>query len=416
MEGSASSTPAPSAPPASTPSPSTPTPKPIPTPTPAPVPAPAEGPTIHVFFEGKELSFPDAQPILKDGSTLVPFRKLFEALGFSVKWVDSERKAVGTKEGLTIELTINSNIAKVNDTGVELVAPAQIINGSTMVPLRFVAENSGYEVSYEKEGDVATIRINEPTQQPKPTPSPTPTPNPTPTPTPKPTPNPAPEPAKESAEPYVVKGYVRDANGNPLAGVSIFADNTLLYDSNILGVTDEEGHYLLELPELATTWRMGGKYTTTYNNKTFNFDLVPDVDQPLAGKTGAVRNFTWKNDSGKIYIYPSFAGFDDSLPEFDMNDLEITLTPVGPLVGGSAGQTIVKHAGPVAGGAGVDSIPIGKYKATARWMPEGHAPIAMQIGVANVSKETYADSVEFDFKQSQYSSAYLGELNVRLKP
>ena len=42
-------------------------------------------------------------------------------------------------------------------------------------------------------------------------------------------------------------------------------------------------------------------------------------------------------------------------------------------------------------------------------------PIPMQIGVANVSKDAYADSVEFEFKQSLYSSAYLGELNVKLK-
>ncbi|WP_241243047.1 Ig-like domain-containing protein [Paenibacillus whitsoniae] len=216
---------------------------------------------------------------------------------------------------------------------------------------------------------------------------------------------------QDQIEPYVVKGYVRDMNGKPLSGVSVYADNTLLYDSNILGVTDENGQYLLELPELTTTWRVGGKYTTTYNGKTFNFDLVPDVDQPLAGKTGAVRNFTWKNDSGKIYIYPSFGGFDDNMPEFNMIDLELTLTPVGPLLGGGEGQTIVKRAGPVVDGAGVESIPIGKYKATAKWMPEGHDPIPMQLCL-NISGK-YADSVDVEFNKSQYSFAYLGELNVK---
>lgn len=391
--------------PTSTPSPTQPTPTPTPNPVPPSSPAPAEGPTIHVFLKGKELHFDGAQPILKDGSTLVPFRKLFETLGFTVKWVENGniQQALGTKDGLSIELTINSTIAKVNGKNVTLDVPAKIINGNTLVPLRFVAENSGFQVSYSREGNVATIQIEDADVATNP--------DPTTDPTPVPTPDPAPIPSKEEIEPYVVKGYVRDAKGHPVPDVSIFADNTLLYDSNILGVTDESGHYRIELPQITTTWRMGADLTKEFNGKSFTFHLAADVDRPLAGSAGAVRDFTWKKFDGQIYIYPNFSSFDDSMPEFDMSDLEITLTPVGPLLDGSTGQKLIKHGGPVKGGAGIDNVPIGRYKATARWLPEGHEPLPMQI---SVNSGKYAESAEFEFDISRTASYYISEFEVKL--
>ncbi|MFD0680033.1 MULTISPECIES: stalk domain-containing protein [unclassified Paenibacillus] len=391
----------PSTSPAPVPTPSTP-PAPAPTPVPAPSPTPADGPAIQVFFKRQELQFDSARPILKDGSTLVPFRRLFETLGFTVKWEDTGKvkQAIGTKDGLTIELTINSTTAKVNGNPVSMDIPTQIINGNTLVPLRFVAENSGYQVSFSSSGTAATIQIEEGGVAS--------------TPDPAPAPEPAPAPATEEVEPYIVKGYVRDAKGHPQQGVTVFADNTLLYDSNILAVTDDSGHYVIELPQMATSWRMGADFTKSFNGKEFTFHLNADVDQPLTGSKGAVRNFTWNTFNGQIYIYPNFSTFDESLPEFNMSDLEMTLTPVGPLIDGNPGQTIIKRGGPVQGGGGVDGIPIGRYKASARWVPEGHAPIPLQVRVSYTGK--YADSVEFEFAPPRgvSTSNYLSELEVQI--
>ncbi|MEC0264843.1 copper amine oxidase N-terminal domain-containing protein [Paenibacillus anseongense] len=389
---------------------SSPTPQPVPTPqtpTPTPTPAPTpDSPLIHVLFNGQEIQFDQVSTVLKDGSTLVPFRKLFETLGFVVQWKETEgsQKAIGIKDGLTIELTINSTTAVVNGKNVSLDVPAQIVNGSTLVPLRFVAENSGYKVSYSRNGNEATVRIDEADEASKP---------PTPTPTPVPSPAPIPDPVVEVAEPYVVKGYVRDAKGQPLSDIVVFADNTMLYDSNILGVTDESGHYRIELPQVATSWHMGADVTKSFNEMDYTFHLDADKDLPFSGSTGAVRNFTWSKFNGLIYMYPNFTSSDDSLPEFDMSDLEITLTPVGPLLDGSSGQTITKRGGPVSNGAGIDQIPIGRYKATARWVPEGHAPISLQI---SDSTGKYAASVEFEFGPpiGVSTTNYLAELNVKI--
>ncbi|WP_199614071.1 copper amine oxidase N-terminal domain-containing protein [Paenibacillus alkalitolerans] len=76
-----------------------------------------------------------------------------------MKWSDAQQQATGTKGNLTIELTINSKQAKVNGKLVSLDVPSQIVNNSTMVPLRFVSENSGYEVTFDSNGSVSTINI-----------------------------------------------------------------------------------------------------------------------------------------------------------------------------------------------------------------------------------------------------------------
>jgi hypothetical protein len=264
-----------------------------------------------------------------------------------------------------------------------------------MVPLRFVAENSGYAVSYTKAGDVATIEIEESDDSSNP--------------------GPAPDTSNDTIEPYVVKGYVRDSQGQPAPGVTVYADNTLLYDSNVLGVTDENGYYRIELPQIATSWRMGADATDTLNGKSFTFHLAADVDQPFGGSTGAIRDFTWTKAGGQIYIYPYFT-FDDGLPDFYMSDLELTLTPIGKLLDGSEGKTIVKRGGSIQGGAGVDNIPIGKYKATARWVPEGHEPIPMQIRLNYVGKYAESAVFEFDKPRGASTSNYLAELEVRLYP
>jgi len=391
-EGTSPATPSPA--PTPKPDSSAGTPSQNPSPTPSPTPTPAQESDIQVYFKDRRIDFGDVQPVIKDDRTLVPFRKLFETFGFTVKWFDEGgvQKAIGTKAGITIELTIDSTTATVNGKNVSLDVPAQMINESTMVPLRFVSENGGYKLSLSEEGGKLKIYIDDAPSGPV---------------------KPAPSPSTEQAEPFVVKGYVRDAKGNPLPGVQVYADNTLSYDSNIIGVTDEDGHYRIELANIATSWSMSAEHTVSYNGKKYTFKLKPDLDQSLTGSKGGVRDFTWNDAAGQIYIYPPLS-FDDNLPSFNISDLEITLTPVGPLLDGSAGQTITKHVGPVQGGLGVDQIPIGQYKATVRWLPDGHDPIPMQVRINSFAK--YADAADFFFNKPRGTSTsnYLCELEVKL--
>ncbi|UUZ91457.1 hypothetical protein LJK87_38465 [Paenibacillus sp. P25] len=107
-------------------------------------------------------------------------------------------------------------------------------------------------------------------------------------------------------------------------------------DSNMQGITDDNGFYRIELAQVPATWRMTTRFSLEYNGKKLDIWLTADGDKSFAGSTGAIRNFTLKDVVGHIEINPDIWSFDP----LEMTDFEITLTPVGPLVDGSAGKTI----------------------------------------------------------------------------
>jgi hypothetical protein len=108
----------------------------------------ADQPPLKVFVDTARISF-QVDPLLTDGTTLVQFRPLFEAMGMSVKWDEVQRLVTGSKSGLTIELRIDDPNATVNGKKVELSQSARIVDGSTMVPLRFIGEATGALVHWD---------------------------------------------------------------------------------------------------------------------------------------------------------------------------------------------------------------------------------------------------------------------------
>ncbi|MFC6231664.1 stalk domain-containing protein [Paenibacillus allorhizosphaerae] len=92
----------------------------------------------------------DVDPILEDGTTLVQFRPLFEKMGLGITWNANNKTIRGTSEdgNLIIDLQINVKIAAVNGMRTELDVAPKIIDGNTMVPLRFVSEATGKRVSW----------------------------------------------------------------------------------------------------------------------------------------------------------------------------------------------------------------------------------------------------------------------------
>lgn len=103
---------------------------------------------VRVTIDGKLQKFPQAA-ILYEGSTLVPMRGVFEALEAKIEWDNPTRTVTATKGDTTIVLTIGNNYAHVNGQKVALAKEALIVNGSTMVPLRFVAEALGAKVGWD---------------------------------------------------------------------------------------------------------------------------------------------------------------------------------------------------------------------------------------------------------------------------
>lgn len=111
---------------------------------------------IKVFSNTEELVL-DQEPIMKNGRTLVPIRFISERFGATVKW-DQKKKVVTIKpKGLfnTLSYTLpigQKTVTVVNGSEVikvQLDVPSQVINGRTVVPLRFVGEHLGINVRWD---------------------------------------------------------------------------------------------------------------------------------------------------------------------------------------------------------------------------------------------------------------------------
>lgn len=120
--------------------------------------AAAERP-IRVYLDNKLIKF-EVDPILDNGTTLVPFRAIFEKLGLEVGWDGETQTVTGTKEGLAIQLAIDETEALVNDRQSVLELAPRLIEGNTLVPLRFVSEASGKEVTWNQ--SIRTIHLKSP--------------------------------------------------------------------------------------------------------------------------------------------------------------------------------------------------------------------------------------------------------------
>lgn len=103
---------------------------------------------IVVFLDGSRVYF-DVPPLLEKGRTLVPLRAIFEALGAEVGWDEATRTVTAAKPGVSLSLTVDSTRALVNETEMILDVPAKVVEGRTLVPLRFVGEALGASVEWD---------------------------------------------------------------------------------------------------------------------------------------------------------------------------------------------------------------------------------------------------------------------------
>ncbi|MBB3108711.1 S1-C subfamily serine protease [Paenibacillus phyllosphaerae] len=102
--------------------------------------------SVQVYVDGQKLALTPS-PIVQQGTTLVPMRAIFNALGAEVTWNQQTKTVMATKDGDSISLKIGSASAVLNGTTVKLQVPAQQKSGSTLVPLRFVSEALGATVA-----------------------------------------------------------------------------------------------------------------------------------------------------------------------------------------------------------------------------------------------------------------------------
>jgi phosphate transport system substrate-binding protein len=88
---------------------------------------------------------------------MVPLRVIFETLGADVSWDGATQTVTGRKAGKEILLTVGSRTARINGAPRALEQPAQILEGRTLVPLRFVGEALGAEIAWDARRQAVVI-------------------------------------------------------------------------------------------------------------------------------------------------------------------------------------------------------------------------------------------------------------------
>jgi len=108
------------------------------------------------YVDGKETTL-DAPPVLDGGRTMVPLRFIGEVFGAEVSFDSTTKQIFIHYEQKSIVLTIGSNQATIDGKVVTLDVPAQIVGGRTMVPVRFIADAFEANTSYDSATKTVTI-------------------------------------------------------------------------------------------------------------------------------------------------------------------------------------------------------------------------------------------------------------------
>ena len=122
---------------------------------------------IRVQLNGEIIDFTDAngnkvESQIINSRTMVPMRKIFEVMGAEVEWINDTRSIIATTDELEIGLQIDNEIATVKNNGgeekkIKLDSVPVIVNGRTLVPVRFIAESLDKKVGWDAQNRAVII-------------------------------------------------------------------------------------------------------------------------------------------------------------------------------------------------------------------------------------------------------------------
>lgn len=92
----------------------------------------------------------DQAPVIYKDNTLVPVRFVVEAMGGQLTWVDGERKVVIIKDNHLLELWLDNTELIADGRAITAEVPPLLMNERTMVPLRVISESMGWNVTWDE--------------------------------------------------------------------------------------------------------------------------------------------------------------------------------------------------------------------------------------------------------------------------
>jgi len=111
---------------------------------------------IQVTLHGAYLYF-DVPPENFSGRVMVPMRVIFEAIGANIAWNANTRTITATRGSTVVQTTIGSRIIRVNGVARAIDTAPVILDGRTLVPVRFISEAFGYTVRWNGTSKIVAI-------------------------------------------------------------------------------------------------------------------------------------------------------------------------------------------------------------------------------------------------------------------
>lgn len=103
-----------------------------------------------INLDGKDLNISkDAQVQIVNGSVMIPLRIVAEQLGYTVKWDNTTKTALIEQKGTILKLILNNPLAEASGKQVKLDTPPFLSGTTTLVPLRFVGEQTGASIGWD---------------------------------------------------------------------------------------------------------------------------------------------------------------------------------------------------------------------------------------------------------------------------
>lgn len=122
----------------------------------------ASAQVVRVEVNGVLASYDGTPPQIRKGRVLVPVRGTLDQMQVEMNWDQVMRVFTAEKEGLKVTLKVGDRFAYRNGDPVELDVPAQVIEGRTMVPLRFLSECFGASVGWNGLEQLVSITTGNP--------------------------------------------------------------------------------------------------------------------------------------------------------------------------------------------------------------------------------------------------------------
>ncbi|MCL1986495.1 MAG: stalk domain-containing protein [Firmicutes bacterium] len=305
---------------------------------------------IAVNVNGQPVIFDGQAPVIVDGRTLVPVRGVFEMLGFAVAWNGDTRQATLSNADYTVVLTIDSATFTVNGTPHTSEVPAQIIGGSTMLPLRAVLEPVGFDLGWQAETQLITVTSGTPQVAITP-----------------PTPQPTPQPSLEEVSEYVTIGGREISTSVTQLELTFgnISDLTPLARLTNLTRLDLAHNNISDLTPLAGL--------TNLTELNLNLNDISDLT-PLAGLTNLTRLLLGGNNISDSDLTP-LAGLTN-LTELFLNDNNISdLTPLAGLTNLTDLSLLLNNVSdltPLAGLTNLTWLHLSNNEEITDWSPVDH--------------------------------------------